>query len=128
MVGLRPEQTLYDLGSGDGRVLFTAARRFGARAVGIELDPLRYAWTRLAIALLGLRGRVEVHRGDIFRSDLSEADVVTCYLWQRTNDALEEKLTEELRPGTRVASHRYRFNSLRLVDEDPRALVYVYEV
>jgi SAM-dependent methyltransferase len=125
---VRPGEVVYDLGSGDGRILLAAARRYGARAVGVEIDPLRYALTRAAVAIVGLSGLVAVRFGDLFRADLSEADVVTCYLWQDTNDALESKLASELRPGARVVSHRYTFPGLRLVDADPRELVYVYEI
>jgi SAM-dependent methyltransferase len=125
---VRPAEVVYDLGSGDGRILLTAARRYGARAVGVEIDPLRYVLTRLAVALAGLTDRVAVRFGDLFEADLSEADVVTCYLWQDTNDALESKLAAELRTGARVVSHRYTFPGLRLVDSDPRELVYVYEI
>jgi predicted O-methyltransferase YrrM len=125
---VRPGEVVYDLGSGDGRVLLAAARRFGARAVGIEVDPLRYALTRSVVAILGLGERIEVRLGDLFKTDLSEADVVTCYLWQDTNDALEAKLAAELRPGARIVSHRYTFPGLRLVDSDRRELVYVYEM
>ena len=105
MAEVGPNDVIYDLGCGDGRTIVMAAWRHGSRAVGIEIDPLRYLWCQVAIAVLGLRGRVKVVFGDFFDKDLSEADVVTCYLLQVTNEKLEEKLKEELRPGTRVVSN-----------------------
>lgn len=100
-----PDDTLYNLGCGDGRVIITAARHYGAWAVGIEIDPLRYLWCQILIAVLRLRSRVKIVFGDFFRQDLGEADVVTCYLLQGTNNKLEKKFKRELRPGTRVVSH-----------------------
>ena len=70
---VEPGDVVYDLGCGDGRVIITAARRFGAQAVGIEIDPLRYVWCQLLITLLRLRKRVKVFFGDFFSQDLSDA-------------------------------------------------------
>ena len=126
MARVGPNDTVYDLGCGDGRVLIAAARTYGARAVGIEVDPLRYLWTQGAIALLGLRGRVEVRYGDFFRHDLRPADVVICYLVQRTNDRLQRKLERELRPGTRVVSNTYVFADWTPVRFDAETNLYLY--
>jgi SAM-dependent methyltransferase len=125
---LQPGEFLYDLGCGDGRILVMAARRFDARAVGIELDPLRYLWCQVLVSVLGLRKRVRIVFGDFFAQDLSAADVVTCYLLQSTNDRLEEKLQRELKQGARVVSHAFTFSSLLQVASDPQADVYVYAV
>ena len=83
-----PDDLIYDLGCGDGRIIVAAARHFGARAVGIEIDPLRYLWCQLLITILGLRGQVKVLFGDFFSKDLSDADVVACFLLQVTNKKL----------------------------------------
>jgi predicted RNA methylase len=123
-----PDDLVYDLGCGDGRLIVTAARRHGSRAVGIELDPLRYLWCQGLITVLGLRGHVRLVHGDFFAQDLSDADVVTCYLLQSTNEKLEEKLREELRPCTRVVSNQFTFSRLRLVRRDDEAKLYLYEV
>jgi SAM-dependent methyltransferase len=128
MAQVGPGDIVYDLGSGDGRVLIAAARQFGARAVGIEIDPLRYLWTQGAIAVLGLRGRVQVRYGDFFQQDLRPADVVTCYLVQRTNDRLMRKLERELRPGTRVVSNTYIFAEWTPARYDARANLYLYRI
>lgn len=120
-----PDDLVYDLGCGDGRIIVAAAKQYGARAVGIEIDPLRYLWCQVLIAILGLRGRVKVIFGDFFAKDLSSADVVTCYLLQATNEKLEAKLKEDLRPGTRVVSNYFTFPGLIKVRERGDAKLYL---
>ena len=120
-----PDDLLYDLGCGDGRVVVTAARRYGARAVGIEIDPLRYLWCQFLISILGLRGRVKIIFGNFFSQDLSDADVITCYLLQSTNEKIEGKLKEELRTGARVVSHDFTFPGLSKVRKDGDARLYL---
>lgn len=124
----RPEDVLYDLGCGDGRLVVTAARDFGARAVGVEIDPLRYLWCRARVTLGGLDGRVRIVRGDFFDVDVSDADVVVCYLLQETNDLLEDKLLRELRPGARVVSNRYTFARLTPTADDSTRRLHAYVV
>ena len=126
MAEVGPDDLVYDLGCGDGRTIVTAARHYGARAVGIEIDPLRYLWCQMRITLLGLRGRVRVVYGDFFAQDLSDADVVTCYLLQSTNRKLEGKLKQELAPSARVVSNTFTFPGLCLLGQDDHAKVYVY--
>jgi methylase of polypeptide subunit release factors len=128
MAEVGPDDVVYDLGCGDGRVILAAARQCGARAVGVEIHPLRVLWCRAWIAVLGLRERVRVVRGDLFAQDLREASVVVCYLLQRTNHRLEGKLRHELPPGTRVISKRFTFPGLRLVRRDERDKLYLYNV
>jgi predicted RNA methylase len=123
---VEPGDLVYDLGSGDGRVVVTAARHYGSRAVGIELDPLRYLWCQMLITVLGLRSRVHIIFGDFFNQDLSEADVITCYLLQDTNNKLERKLKRELLPGARVVSNYFTFSDLDLVRQDKEAELYMY--
>ena len=118
------DDVVYDLGCGDGRVIVTAARRYGARAVGIEIDPLRYLWCQALITVLGLRDRVRVEYGNLFSQDLSEATVVTCYLLQVTNKKLESKLLDELKYGTRVVSNTFSFLELHPVQRDGDARLY----
>jgi SAM-dependent methyltransferase len=120
-----PGDLVYDLGCGDGRMVATAARRYGARAVGIEIDPLRYAWCQALITVMGLRDRVRIVYGDFFNQDLSDADVVTCYLLQDTNNKLAGKLRQELRPGARVVSNAFTFPGLGKVRQDGDAKLYL---
>lgn len=126
MADVGPNDMVYDLGCGDGRTIIAAARRYGARAVGIEIDPLRYLWCRALITALGLRGRVKIVYGDFFTQDLSAADVVTCYLLQSTNEKLQEKLTQELQPTARVVSNEFTFPGLRPLRQDDEAKIYLY--
>lgn len=119
-----PDDIVYDLGCGDGRTIITAARRYGARAVGIEIDPLRYIWCQLLITVLGLRDRVKILYGNFFNHDLSEATVLTCYLLQDTNDKLLEKLEDELSFGARIVSNTFIFAGIQYVRQDGDARLY----
>ena len=121
MAEVSPEDVVYDLGCGDGRLIIAAARLYGARAMGIELDPLRYTWCQLVITLLGLGSRVRVVQGDSFSEDLTDADVVTCYLLQSTNEKLEAKLEKQLRPTARVVSNEFIFPGQHLIRQDAQA-------
>jgi len=128
MAEVGPDDVVYDLGCGDGRLIIAAARRYGARAVGIEIHPLRVLWCKALIAALGLRDRVRVVRGDFYAQDLSDASVVICYLLQRTNNKLEGKFRQELGPGTRVVSKRFIFPGLHLVRRDDKDKLYLYDL
>jgi cyclopropane fatty-acyl-phospholipid synthase-like methyltransferase len=101
------DDIVYDLGSGDGRIPITAAKKYGARGVGIEIDRfyLRDAMDNLAKA--GVADRVTFLNQDLFESDISPATVVTLFLLPRLNQQLIPKLKRELRPGTRVLSHQF---------------------
>jgi predicted RNA methylase len=125
MARVGPDDLVYDLGCGDGRMIVIAARRYGARAVGIEIDPLRYLWCQMLISVLGLRDRVKIVYGDFFKHDLSDADVVTCYLLQDTNEKLEEKFKRELDSGTRVVSNTFTFPGLHGVRQDGEVRLYL---
>ena len=125
---VRPGETVYDLGSGDGRVLIEAVRAFDAYAVGIEVDPARALLSRLRVAALGLGDRVRVRRADFLDVDISEADVVVCFLTQWGNDMLVDKLRRELAPGARIVSNRWTFPDLTLIAEDSGAHVRVYQL
>jgi protein-L-isoaspartate O-methyltransferase len=102
-----PDDVLYDLGSGDGRIPITAARRFGARGVGIEIRPDLVKKARRRAEIAGAADRVEFRQGDLFEADISEASVVTLYLLPDVNTRLRPKLLEQLAPGTRVVSHGF---------------------
>jgi len=128
MAEVRPDDLVYDLGCRDGRIIVTAARRYGARAVGIELDPLRFLWCQMLITVLGLRSRVRIVYGDFFKQDLSAASVVTCYLLTVTNKKLEGKFISELKSDTRVVSNYFLFPSLQLVSEDKEEKLYLYNL
>jgi predicted RNA methylase len=128
MAEVGPDDLVYDLGCGDGRLIVIAAWRYGARAVGIEIDPLRYLWCQMLITVLGLRDRVRIVYGDFFKLDLSDADVVTCFLLPGTNEKLEGKLKRELRPNTRVISNTFVFPGLHPLRLDDKAKLYLYNL
>ena len=96
---------VYDLGSGDGRIVIAAAKKYGARGVGIEIDPSLVQKATENAAAAGVSDRVRFVTQNLFTSDLSEATVVTLYLLQSLNERLRPKLVRELKPGTRVVSH-----------------------
>lgn len=98
---------LYDLGSGDGRIPITAAKRFGVRAVGIEIDPQLIKVARRNAEEAGVSHLVEFRESDLFATDFSDADVVTLYLGDMLNLRLRPQLLEQLEPGARVVSHDF---------------------
>lgn len=107
LAGVTHADVVYDLGSGDGRIPIVAAREFGARGVGIELDARMIERARCHAREAGMERLVEFRQGDLFRADLREATVVTLFLFPEMNRRLRPKLYSELRPGTRIVSHRF---------------------
>ena len=97
---------LYDLGSGDGRIPITAAKQFGARGVGIDIDPYRIAQANENLKGSGVEAKVTFIQGDLFEQDLSPATVITLYLLPELNRKLQPKLLK-LKPGTRIVSHDF---------------------
>lgn len=102
-----PDDLVYDLGSGDGRIVITAAKEYGARAVGVDIDPRRVAEGRANARRAGVEDRVRFIQGDLFDVDLRPATAVTLYLLPKVNLELRPKLLAELRPGTPVVSHAF---------------------
>ncbi len=104
VANLRSGEVLYDLGSGDGRIVVAAARDFGAKAVGVELSEPLVRKARQQVETLGLGGKVEILQGDMMEVDLSQAQVVSLYLLTEANSQLKPKLAKELKNGARVVS------------------------
>jgi SAM-dependent methyltransferase len=102
---IKKTDVVYDLGSGDGRIVITAAKKYGARGVGIELDPALVKQARRNAAAAGVADRVRFVTQDLFTTNLRPATVVTLYLLQSLNERLRPKLVRELRPGARIVSH-----------------------
>lgn len=102
---LTASDILYDLGSGDGRIVITAARKYKTRGVGIDIDQERISESRRNARAAGVADLVEFQRGDILQADISRATVVTLYLTSSTNLKLRPILTRQLRPGARIVSH-----------------------
>jgi SAM-dependent methyltransferase len=107
MAKVGKDDVVYDLGCGDGRIVITAAQKYGARGVGYDLNPQRINESNANALRAGVTDRVRFVQGDLFAADLREASVVTLYLLPEVNRKLRPKLLEELKPGTRVVSHNY---------------------
>lgn len=107
MAKVRKGDVLYDLGSGDGRIAVTAAKRYGVRAVGIDIDPERIREATENARKAGVGNLVQFRREDLFKADFSEATVVTLYLLPDLNVKLRPRLWQELKPGTRIVSHQF---------------------
>jgi ribosomal protein L11 methylase PrmA len=107
LVNVKKGDVLYDLGSGDGRIPITAAKLYGVRAVGIDIDPQRVAEAQENAKKAGVTHLVEFRQADLFMSDFREATVVTLYLLPELNVKLRPRLLQELKPGTRIASHQF---------------------
>jgi predicted O-methyltransferase YrrM len=131
---VKKSDVLYDLGSGDGRIVITAARRFGTRGTGVDIDPERIREANENAEKAGVTDRVRFVLGDLFETDLRDATVVTLYLLPAVNMKLRPKLLAELRPGTRVVSHNYDMGdwkpekTIRLKLPDGEHVVYYWVV
>lgn len=98
---------IYDLGSGDGRIPITAAQKYGARGIGIDIDPERVKEAKQNLQSAGVGNLVQFRQQDLFKTDFSQASVVTLYLLPDINLKLRPKLLQELKPGTRIVSHAF---------------------
>jgi SAM-dependent methyltransferase len=107
LASVTAQDVVYDLGSGDGRIVNLAAQKYRARGVGIELQPRLLEISRQVAREAGIEDKVTFIEGDLFDADISKATVVTLYLSPSVNWKLEPKLKRELRPGTRVVSHQF---------------------
>jgi SAM-dependent methyltransferase len=107
LAAVTKSDVVYDLGSGDGRIPIAAARNYGARGVGLEIDPRRIDESRANARAAGLASLVEFRQEDVMRADLSQATVVTLYLLSSSNEKLRPILTRQLKPGTRIVSHAF---------------------
>jgi predicted RNA methylase len=128
MANVQPGQRVVDLGAGDGRIVLIAALSFQAQAVGVEIDPIRCLVANTLILLLGLRRRAHVHRGNMFDFDLANADVVTLFLLQGTNQRIKRQLVEQLRPGAKVVSHAFSISGWTPAAIDERRRIFMYEI
>lgn len=107
LAGVSDRDVVYDMGSGDGRIVIAAARHYGARAVGVEIDSNLVEESRRSADSAGVGHRVEFRRGDLFATDLRDATVVTLYIGRMLNERLRPVLFRDLRPGSRVVSQNF---------------------
>lgn len=129
---LKPYETVYDLGCGDGRILITAARDFRAKAVGVELSAKLVKDAREQVKKLGLENRVTILQDDLMKVDLRPADVVTVYLLTEANDQLKPAFVKALHRGARVVSHDFKIRGWKpdhveeVVAYNRKHTIYVY--
>jgi len=134
VAGVKKDEMVYDLGCGDGRILITAAQKFGARATGVELDPELYKRTGERLRELKLDQRVKLIHGNLLEVDLSPANVVTLYLLTDSNTRLKPNLEKYLKPGARVVSHDFQIlgwtpSKVEKFARDSRThTIYLYEI
>jgi cyclopropane fatty-acyl-phospholipid synthase-like methyltransferase len=132
--GLKPGETLYDLGSGDGRIVIAAARSFGASAVGVEISEKLVRTANENIKQAGLAANAKIIQGSLLEVDLSGADVVTLYLLTSSNDQLKPNLEKYLKPGARVVSHDFQIRGWkparveRVLAHNREHTIYVYRM
>ena len=107
MAKVGPGDVLYDLGSGDGRIPIAAAKKFGIRAIGIDIDPQRIREANANAKRAGVTKLVSFRQEDLFKADFRNASVVTLYLLPELNEKLRPRLWAELKPGTRIVSHQF---------------------
>lgn len=126
LVDLKPNETLYDLGAGDGRVLLLAAKEFGTKAVGIEVGPVQclLIWSRIVMG--GLRDRIQIKLGNFYKTEFKDADVVFIYATSHELPKLAPHLEKQMRPGSRVVSISADFPEWEPSMFDNESLIFGY--
>jgi SAM-dependent methyltransferase len=125
---VQPGETVYDLGAGDGRALVLAAREFGARAIGIEIEPVHCAVAWLRAVLNGVPRQVSIRQGDLLKADYRDADVVFLYLSPAFVERVRPHLIRQLKPGARIVSLSFEFEGWRPSEIDIGHLIFLYHM
>ena len=107
LAGVKSNDTVYDLGCGDGRIVITAAKTYGAKGVGVDINPERIEEARANAKSAKVEDKVKFEENDLFKANIANATVVTLYLLPDVNVRLKPKLLKELKPGTRIVSHSF---------------------
>jgi precorrin-6B methylase 2 len=128
LVNLQPNEVLYDLGAGDGRVLLIAAREFGAKAVGVEVGPIQCVLIWLRAVASGFRNQIKVRWANFYKADLHDADVVFVYATSKEVMKLAPHLEKQLKKGTRLVSISADFPEWEPSVMDEHELIFVYEM
>jgi cyclopropane fatty-acyl-phospholipid synthase-like methyltransferase len=128
LANLQPDEVLYDLGAGDGRVLLIAAREFGAKAVGIEVGPVQCAVIWLRAVTSGFGNQIQIRWANFYKADLRDADVVFVYVTSKEIVKLVPHLEMQLKNGARVISVSADFPEWEPSTFDERGLIFVYEI
>jgi cyclopropane fatty-acyl-phospholipid synthase-like methyltransferase len=133
LANIKPGDTVFDLGCGDGRIVIAAALHYRAKAIGVEISPKLASQATTAIDKAGLKGRARIIQGDLLEADLTGADVVTIYLGTQLNAELRPRLEKYLHPGARVVSHDYAVPGWKATRTERTEgkqghVIYVYEM
>ena len=121
------KDVVYDLGCGDGVLVTVAAKKYGAKAVGIEIDPSRYLFAIIRVRINGLSKKIKIKRKNFFNESLADATVIVVYLVPKTLERLKTKFLKELKPGVRIVSYKYEID-LPLIAFDKKNDVKVYKI
>ena len=113
LAGVKDGDVVYDLGCGDGRIVITAAKSYGAKGVGVDINPERIVEARANAKSAAVEQNVKFEENDLFKADIGNATVVTLYLLPSVNERLKPKLLKELKPGTRIVSHSFDMGDWR---------------
>lgn len=124
---IKSSDIIYELGSGDAAFLRTAAKEFGAKGVGIEVDPLRVFISKILVKLDGVSDQVKITRGNFFEQNLSKASVIFVYLVPKALEKLKPKLLKELKPGTKLISLKYKIDK-PIIKADQQNKIYLYKI
>ncbi len=129
LLQLKSGQTLFDLGSGDGRVLIAASKK-GQKSVGIEINPYMWMLSSIFIFMTGQQSRVKVYLGNYWNRDLSQAEGIIVYGLPQIMNRLSEKLRKELKPGTKIVSNSFQIPALKLQKQEvvDGTRIYLYRV
>jgi len=128
LANLQPNETLYDLGAGDGRVLLIAVRDFGAKAVGLEIGPIQCALIWLRVTANGFGNQIQVRWENFYKADLKDADIVFVYATSKEVVKLAPHLEMQMKKGARLVSISADFPEWEPQDFDDRELIFVYEM
>lgn len=128
MAEVKPGDQVYDLGSGDGRVLIATAKEFEAQATGIEINPFLVLYSRLRVLTQRLGKQVKVVWADMFEVDIGAADVLIIFQREETNERLKEKLAKEMKKGARLVCYLWEMEGWKPVKFDPSLDIYIYQI
>jgi ribosomal protein L11 methylase PrmA len=130
LAGVKATDVVYDLGCGDGRLVIMAAKNFGARGVGVDIDPVRIQEARANAKLYKVENLVRFEESDLFTADLHSATVVILYLLPHSNLRLRPKLLSDLKPGTRVVAHSFNMGEWEPEKEEEvnGAIIYLWTI
>lgn len=128
LIEIQPNQTLIDLGAGDGRIIILASLLHHVKCIGIEIDPIRYMFINLLISILGLQKKCSVKLGNLYNYDLSKADVVTMFLLPSAIDGIKSNLISQLNSKTKVVSFKFEISDWTPILADNKNEFFIYEI